>query len=89
MGLVTVSKALLVPFAIMVILLLMSPAIQLNLSTQKNKYIGLAFPAFVFVFFLIVSIVTKPPVALAIVMTIGAPAALIAFHLIVRNNMRY
>ena len=26
---------------------------------------------------------------LAIIMTIGAPAALVAFHIIIRNNLRY
>ena len=89
MGLLAVNKALFVPFVIMIIILLMSPAIQLNLSTKKNKYIGLIFPAFVFMFFLGVTIIAKPPIAIAVIMTIGAPAALVAFHMIIRNNMRY
>ena len=77
------------PFVVMIVILLMSPAIQLNLSTKKNKYIGYIYPAMVFIFFLIIIVVTKPPVALAIIMAIGAPAALIAFHIIIRNNMRF
>ena len=89
MNILAISKALLVPFVVMVIIMLMSPAIQLNLSTKKNKYLGLIFPAIVFVFFLIVSLVGKPPLVLAIIMTIGAPAALVAFHIIIRNNLRY
>ena len=89
MNILAISKALLVPFVVMVIIMLMSPAIQLNLSTKKNKYLGLIFPAIVFAFFLIVSLVGKPPIVLAIIMTIGAPTALIAFHIIIRNNLRY
>lgn len=83
------NKHLMGPFIIMIIILLMSPAIQLNLSTKKNKYVGYIFPAMVFIFFLIIIAVTKPPIALALIMTIGAPAALIAFHIIIRNNMRF
>lgn len=89
MNILAISKAFMAPFVVMIIILLMSPAIQLNLSTKKNKYLGFIFPAIVFIFFLIVTIVAKPPIVLAIIMTIGAPAALIAFHFIIRNNMRY
>lgn len=89
MNILAISKALLAPFIVMVLIMLMSPAIQLNLSTKKNKYLGLIFPAIAFVFFLIVSLVGRPPLVLAIIMTIGAPAALIAFHIIIRNNLRY
>ena len=54
-------------------------------TTQKViKYLALSFA-----FFLIVSLVGKPPIVLAIIMTIGAPTALIAFHIIIRNNLRY
>ena len=83
------NKALLIPFAIMVIALLCSPAIQLKLSTHKNKYVGLIFPAIVFIFFLIIAIIAKPNIILSLVMIIGAPAALVAFHIIIRKNMRF
>ena len=83
------NKALLIPFFIMVIIMLCSPAIQLKLSTHKNKYIGLIFPAIVFIFFLIVAIIAKPNIILSIIMVIGAPAALIVFHIIIRKNLRY
>ena len=83
------NKALLVPFAIMVAVLLCSPAIQLKLSTNKNKYVGLIFPAIVFIFFLVVCIITKPGMILSLVMIIGSPAALVAFHIIIRKNLRY
>ena len=83
------NSHLIAPFAVMILILLMSPAIQLNLSTKKNKYIGFIYPAIVFVFFLIIVIITKPVIPLAIIMVMGAPAALIAFHIIIRNNMRY
>lgn len=81
--------SMLLPFVVMVIILLMSPAIQLNLSTKKNKYIGLIFPAIVFIFFLIFTIFIKPPVVITLLMTIGAPGALVGFHIIIRNNLRY
>lgn len=89
MNILAINKAFMAPFIVMVIIMLMSPAIQLNLSTKKNKYLGLIFPAIAFVFFLIVSLVGRPPLVLAIIMTIGAPSALIAFHIIIRNNLRY
>ena len=84
-----VNKIYMIPFIAMIIVLLMSPAIQLSLSTKKNKYLGYIFPSIVFIFFLLVTILFKPPVVLAVLMTIGAPAALIAFHIIIRNNMRF
>ena len=83
------SKALLIPFFIMVIIMLCSPAIQLKLSTQKNKYIGLIFPAIVCIFFIIVTIIAKPNIILSLLMIIGAPAALVVFHIIIRKNLRY
>ena len=71
----TLNKALLIPLAIMCIVVLCSPAIQITLSTKKNKYI--------------VVILYQPGVILSLLMTIGAPGALVAFHIIIRKNMRY
>ena len=85
----TLNKALLIPLAIMCIVVLCSPAIQITLSTKKNKYIGLIFPAVVLIFFLIIVILYQPGVILSLLMTIGAPGALVAFHIIIRKNMRY
>lgn len=83
------NKSLMLPFIVMVIILLMSPAIQLNMSIKKNKYVGLIFPVIVFIFFLIFTIFLRPPVLVAILMTVGAPAALVGFHIIIRRNLRY
>ncbi|MBE5935381.1 MAG: hypothetical protein E7262_06275 [Lachnospiraceae bacterium] len=85
----TKNKALLIPFFIMVIILLCSPAIQLKLSTHKNKYVGLIFPAIVCIFFIVVAIIAKPNIILSLIMIIGAPAALVVFHVIIRKNLRY
>lgn len=83
------NVSLLIPVSLMFIVLLCSPAIQINLSTKKNKYLGLIFPAIVFIIFIIFSILAKPPIVISILMIIGAPAALIAFHFIIRKNLRY
>ena len=83
------NKAMIIPLFIMCVVILCSPAIQLTLSTKKNKYIGLIFPALVFVFFLIIVLIFKPKLLISIFMLVGAPAALVAFHIIIRNNMRY
>lgn len=83
------NKNIIVPFVIMVMILLMSPAIQLNMSIKKNKYVGLIFPCIVFVFFLIFTLFLKPPMLIALLMTLGAPAALVGFHIIIRKNLRY
>ena len=83
------NKALFIPFLIMIIVLMCSPAIQLKLSTNKNKYVGLIFPAIVCIFFIVITIIAKPNPILRLLMIVGAPAALITFHIIIRKNMRY
>ena len=87
--LLAVSKVFAIPLAIMCVVVLCSPAIQINLSTKKNKYVGLIFPAIVFAFFLVIVIVFRPNIVVSILMVAVAPAALVAFHIIIRKNLRY
>ena len=85
----SVSYWTLIPILIVFFILLASPAIQLTLSTKKNKYVGLIFPAFTFVVFGVIMLVVNPSSLPLALMTVATPLALIIFHIIIRKNMRY
>lgn len=89
MPVLAVSKIMAIPLVIMCIVVLCSPAIQITLSTKKNKYVGLIFPAIVFIFFLVIAIIFRPNIVVSILMVLAAPGALVAFHIIIRKNLRY
>ncbi len=78
-----------IPVIILFFILLASPAIQLVLSTKKKWYIGLIYPLFTFIVFGVAMLIVPTHKTAMGAITILSPLCLIAFHIIIRKNMRY